>query len=204
MELAEKAWNVVYALAVAAMVLVAIWAFVTLTSLVASGQTLPAPTAPGSKCVYEVLPDGKISIECEKPAEDPNNAQPAAPSRYREDFLILCRTKILNIETVITIDVTSLELQLFDLDKLIAWAGAQPPVTNPIYAPSYSAWNLPVNWQSLQQFTVDRATWEALPIEKRWAAVKQQPPSQYAKLPISGMCATKILEKLKIKAEEPY
>lgn len=165
-----------------------------------NAQTLPAPTAPGSNCTYVVLPDGKTRLNCDvTPTTDDRGT-----ATYRDLWTVMCRTKINDVETVITVDVLNVELQFISLPAMIT---ALVPVNPANPAPGtvlFSEWNPPTSPAIQKQYTVTKAVWDALPAGDRWGSVKQQPPTQYARLPVSGTCISKILEKLRFSSDEPY
>jgi hypothetical protein len=145
-------------------------------------------------CTLTPTQDGKITVDCPKPTDtgiDPRK------------WYSVCTTRLVGVPTQIAIDPTSAELIMLDLDKLVA-AMTPPPSTqvpNPTPGNPWDAAGLP--WQTLVKAVTTRAEWEALPVSKRWGLVKQQPPTQYSRIAISGACLTDLFKILNLKAEEP-
>lgn len=181
-----------------------LWATIATLSLVMRAQTTdPLPpvdptttTEPKERiCRTEVQADGTTLTRCQ-----PVTVSGSGERDYR-DWYTVCYTQIVKIRTIISIDSTTFEFQLVDLDKFAAATTPAPSPTNPNPVSTASKWDVNFPWQMAEKFIVTHDEWMALAPDKRWAWVKGQPPTQYGRVAVSGACMLEVLRKLRMSTD---
>ncbi len=169
-----------------------LWFAVTLTAVASLAPLGAQTTSNETVCTLTVNDKGEQVFRCAFPSSGPATPTPAPtqPDKDAADYYVKCESKTGNRWTTLAIEPLEAELRFVDKAQITNDNTGQPAIWNDSNVPLAAY--------------VKYKDWLLLPVERRWGAIRRQPPTQNQLYMVTGSCMSALAAKLKLNTEEPY